>query len=198
MIGFISQESEKYSPPFGYIDRFSCRLDRYEDGIDLSQNVGIVKCEDPATVLSIVIVENPEVPNRLVSAEASAPYIERNLCIYLPRVSKVVSVKDQRLSFCVKNPAKGPLALTVAVSIMYVNDVEIARDHKLPNVIAASGKSFLLSEQLFLIGSLFPKLSKFGFLHSHWPRRSHSYLRGTVRVLTEAALSGPPAGSLRT
>ncbi len=65
---FISQEGNKYFPPFGNIDRFSCRLDRYEDGIDLCENVGIVKCEDPATVPGIVIVENPEVPNRLVAA----------------------------------------------------------------------------------------------------------------------------------
>jgi hypothetical protein len=73
VVGSSSEKGKKYSPPFGYTYGLSCRLNRYEDGIDLRQNIRIVKCEDPATVAGIVIMENPEVPNWLVSAQALDP-----------------------------------------------------------------------------------------------------------------------------
>src|SRR5271163_1743983 len=104
----------------------------------------IVKRQHPASVAGIVIVKNSKAFDRLLSAEATAPYVEGNFCIHLPWITKVVRIEDQGLPFRVENPAKGALALAIAVPVVHVDDVEIARDHKVSNVTSSCGKLFLL------------------------------------------------------
>ena len=105
-----------------------------KDRVDLRQDVRIVKRQHPASVAHIVVVEDSQALNRFLSPQAFAPYVERDLCIYFPRVGKIVCIKDEGLSFCVENAAKCALGLAVAISVVDIDNVEIARDYQFSDV----------------------------------------------------------------
>jgi hypothetical protein len=52
------------------------------------------------------------------------------------RSPKAKGVKDQRFSLGVKDTAKCPLVLAFAVHVQHINDVKIARAHKVMDVAA--------------------------------------------------------------
>src|SRR5271170_5580560 len=101
--------------------------------------MGVVKREHPTSVAGIVIVKNSKAFNRLLSAQATTPHVERDLCIHLPWITKVVRIEDQGLPFRVENPSKGALALSIAVPVVHVDDVEVPRDYKVSNVTSSCG-----------------------------------------------------------
>src|SRR5579864_477421 len=123
----------------------------------------IVKREDPASVVHIVVVEDSQASNRFLSPQAFAPDVERDLCIYFPRVSQVICIKDEGLPLCVENAAKCALGLAVAVSVVDIDNVEIARDHQFSDVACFRCELLLLAQSLGLIGELFSKILKLDF-----------------------------------
>src|SRR5208283_5459075 len=99
MVRFVAQERKQYPPSSWFLYRFLRRLNGHKDRIDLSQDMRIVKREHPASIAHIVVVEDSQATNRLLSAKVFAPYVERDFCIHFPRICEVVCIKDQGFSF---------------------------------------------------------------------------------------------------
>ena len=166
MVRFVAQEGKQYSPSARLPYCLSRGFNGYENRIDLSQNMRIVKREHPASIAHIVVVEDSQASNRLLSAKVFAPYVERDFCIHFPRICEVVRIKNEGLPFGVENAAKSALVFAVAIPVVDVDDVEIARDYKLSDVTCFRRELLLLTQRLCLIVDLFSKLAKLGFLQS--------------------------------
>src|ERR1700730_3054194 len=130
MVGFVLQEGKKDSPASRFLYRLFRGLNRYENRIDLRQDMRIVKRKHPAPIVRVVIVEDPQASDGLLGTKAFAPYLERHLGVQFPLVCQVVRIKDQGLPFRVENSSKSTLVLAIAVPVVHIDDVEIARDHK--------------------------------------------------------------------
>src|SRR5712671_1925931 len=130
MVRFVAQK-RKQNPPSAILTYSHSRgFNAYEDRIELRQNVRIVKREHPASVAHIVVLEDSQASNRLLSSEVFTPYVERDLCIYFSWVSKIIRIKDEGLPFGVENAAKRALGLAIAISVVDIDNVEIARDYQ--------------------------------------------------------------------
>ena len=103
--------------------------------------MGVVKRKHPASVTHIIVVEDSQASNRFLSAQVFAPYVERDLGIHFPRVGKIVRIKNEGLPFRVENAAKCALGLAVAISVVDIDNVEIARDYKFSDVASLSRAS---------------------------------------------------------
>src|SRR5258708_6708084 len=145
MVGFGAQERKEYPSSATLFYSLSRGFNGYEDRIDLRQNVRIVKREHPTPIAHIVIVEDSQASNRFLGPQAFAPDVERDLCIYFSRVGKIVCKKDEGLPFCVENPAKGSLAPAVAISVVDIDNVEIARDYQFSHVACFRRELLLLA-----------------------------------------------------
>src|SRR5215472_11984072 len=84
VVRLFAQEGEQYSSPTRLTYRLPRGFDGNEDRVDLCQNITIVKRKHPASVAGIVVVKNSEAFDRLLGAQTTTPYVERDLCIHLP------------------------------------------------------------------------------------------------------------------
>src|ERR1700730_9539847 len=76
MVGLVSQEGKKDSSSFRFPDRLFRGLNRYENRINLRQDLRIVKRKHPTPVVRIIVVEDAQASDRLLCTETFAPYVE--------------------------------------------------------------------------------------------------------------------------
>ena len=71
------------------------RLDRYENGVDLFERLGIIKLEHPAFLRRVVLKKDAEVQGLFFVRPASAPGLER-AGVSDPRLLiQIIRIKDQ-------------------------------------------------------------------------------------------------------
>src|SRR5579859_1999203 len=165
MVRFVAEECEQNPSSARFLDRLPRRFNSHENRIDLRQNMRIAKGQHPASVTHIVIVEDSQALNRLLSPQAFAPYVERDLCIYFPWVSKIVRIKDEGLAFCIENPTKCALVFAVTIPVVDIDNVKISGDHQFSDVSCFRRDLLLLAQRLCLICNLFSKVMKLDFFH---------------------------------
>ena len=167
MVRFVAQESKQYLSSAWLLYRLPGGFNGYEDGIDLRQDVRIVKCKHPASIAHIIVVEDSQASNRFLGTKVFAPYVERDFRIHFSRICEVVCIKNEGLPFGVENATKRALALAVPVPVVHINNMEIARDYELSDVTRFRRELLLLTQRLCLIGDFFSKFSNLGVLQSH-------------------------------
>src|SRR5580698_1516274 len=74
-------------------------LESHKDGINFSENLGIVALEDPPALRFVVGVENAEPLDLFVAAFLLGPYSVFEVRLLHLGFAQVVGVKDQRLAF---------------------------------------------------------------------------------------------------
>ena len=58
VIGFVPEKGKQYPPTAGLFDRFLGGFYGYEDRIDLCQDLRIIKRQNPAAIVRVVVVED--------------------------------------------------------------------------------------------------------------------------------------------
>src|SRR5258708_35760153 len=144
MVGLVAQKrvEDLFSVWLGYC--FFAGLDRNKYSIDLRQDVGIIDCEDPATVRLIVGLKDAQTLCRPAGAVVLAPDVETGLQVWPSRVSQIVSIKDQRFAFGIENSAKRSFSLTVFIGIVNINDVKIPSNDQIRGLPRGGRELFTL------------------------------------------------------
>src|SRR5260370_37637278 len=106
--------------------RLPSPFQRDEDGVDFRQHLRVAEFYDPATLSTIIVVEDAQAADgAMVRAGVATPGVIGELAFVVLRCREIERIEDQGLPLRVKRAAERLLGFAAAVNVEYVHNVNI-------------------------------------------------------------------------
>src|SRR5438046_589469 len=139
----------------------SGRLQSHKYRINLAQDLRIRVFENPALLGLVIGEEDPQVSSALVGSLFLAPNSKLIAGFLELRVGHVIGVKKQRFAFGEENSAEDGASLALWISIEDVNNMKVARGHKVSNVAPRAQHLSFAGQRTGFFGKLIGELMNF-------------------------------------